>query len=299
MSILDSLFSGVKVFVKELVTVVGEAVRVVLEEIDRSSFGKAATELVHGFTRKYFKQAEGLAEEERELAEKFERDGKRSANDTERINEINAERERLRKEMEAAKARESAEEFKAESDEVIAAEMTSDELSAAIGILASKACPNCSGTMRIRQYDFNVGTGKRNFYWLCTMSNSLPCPTIRLSADELKASVLRKENPDLDGNAKDRQQIWTRDDVLNKTHGRLRQNHLDEKDEEVVCQHHLLPMKLVQKRAADGRMLSSYEYVCMGIQPDGRACSYTVALETFPQVSAMLRRREGKGIIDG
>ena len=299
MSFLDSLFSGVMAFVKELVTVVGEAVKVVLEEIDRSSFGKAATQLFQGVTRKYFSQAEGLAEEERELAEKFERDRKRSAKDAERINEINAERERLRKEIEAAKAREAAEEFKAESDEVIAAEMTDDELSAAVGILASKACPNCGGTMRIRQGAYNLGTEKRNFYWQCTMSNPLPCPTIKLSADDLKATVLRKENPDLDGNAKDRKQIWTREDVLNKTHSRLRQNHLDEKDEEVVCQHHLLPMKLVQKRAADGRMLSSYEYVCMGIQPDGRACAYTVALETFPQVSAMLRRREGKGIIDG
>ena len=299
MRFLDSLFSGAKVFVKELVTVVGEAVRVVLEEIDRSSFGKAATELVHGFTRKYFSKAEDLAKEEREFAEKFQRDGKHSDQDEERLREIHAERERLRKEMEAAKAKEAAEEFKAESDEVIAAEMTDDELSAAVGILASKECPNCGGTMRIHQNPFNVGTQKRTFFWQCTMTKRLTCPTIKLNADELKTSVLRKKNPDLDGDAKERKQIWTKDDVVNKTHGRLRQNHFDEIDEEVVCPHHVLPMKLVQKRGADGRMLSSYEYACMGIQPDGRACAYTVALETYSQVSAMLRRREGRGIIDG
>jgi hypothetical protein len=153
--------------------------------------------------------------------------------------------------------------------------------------------------MRIRQSADQNGNGKRSFYWQCTMVNRLPCPTIKLSANNLKASVLRKENPDLDGDAKVRKQIWTRVDVSNKAHSRLRQNHLDKKDEEVVCQHHLLPMRLVQKRGNDGRMLSSYEYICMAIHPDGRACAYTVGLETYPQVAAMLRRREGKGIIDG
>jgi ssDNA-binding Zn-finger/Zn-ribbon topoisomerase 1 len=299
MSILDSLFSGAKVFVKQFVTVLGDAVRVVLEEIDRSPFGKAAAGLVHGFTRKYFSQAEDLAAEEREFAEKFKRDGKRTEQDEERLREMQAERERLRKEMEAAKAREAAEEFKSDSDEVIAAEMTDDELSSAVGILASKQCPDCGGTMRIRQGAFNVATEKRNFYWQCTMTNRLPCPIIKLNADDLKASVLRKENPDLDGDAKARKQIWTKDDVSNKAHGRLRQNHLGENDEEVVCPHHLLPMKLIQKGGNDGRMLSSYEYVCMAVHPDGRACAYTVGLETYPQVAAMLRRREGKGIIDG
>lgn len=299
MNLLDSLFTGVKVFVRELVTVVGEAVKVVLEEIDRSSFGRAATGFVQGMTKKFFRQAEDLAEEEREFADKFQQDGKCSEKDKERLREIQAERERLRKEVEAAKAREAAEEFKAEQDDVVVAEMTEDELSAAVGILASKECKSCGGTMRIRQRAFNVDTGKRSFYWQCTMMNRLSCPTIKLNADELRGSVIRKENPDLDGDVLERHKIWTKDDVVNKTHARLRQHHLDEKDEEVVCPHHVLPMKLVQKRGADGRMLSSYEYVCMGIHPDGRACSYTVNLETFPQVSAMFRRREGRGIIDG
>ena len=299
MSFLDSLFSGVKVFVNQLVTVVGQAVKVVLDEIDRSSFGQAATQLVKGVTRKYFSVAEDLAAEEQELAEKYQRDGKRTEADKERLREIHAERERIRKEMEAAKAKEAAEEFKAENDKVIAADMTDDELSASVGILAYKKCPKCGGTMRIRQGNYNKTYNRRSFYWQCTEENLFPCPTIKLDPLQVKASVLRKENPDLDGSAKHRQQIWTRDDVILKTHSRLRQNHLYQKDEEVVCPHHVLPMKLVPKRDADLTMLSSYEYVCMGIQPDGRACSYTVALETHPQVAAMLRRREGRGIIDG
>lgn len=296
MGLLDSLFSGVKVFVKELVTVVGEAVRVILDEIDRSSFGKAAAGLVQGVTRKYFSQAESLADEERELVEKSQHDGKRSVKDEERLSEIHAERELLRKEMEAAKVRDAAEEFKAEYDKVIPVEMTADELSATVGILASKEC-RCGGIMRLRQGGLKNNTENRDFYWQCTMSSRLGCKTIKLDANELSASVLRKENPDLD--EKDRRQIWARDDVIKKTHGRLRKNHLDGEDEAVVCPHHLLPMKLIQIPGAKGGMLALYEYICVGIKSDGDPCPYTVKLETFPQVSEALRRREGRGIIDG
>ena len=110
MGFLELLFSGVRVFVSELVTVVAEAVRVVLEEIDQSSFGRAATQLVQGVTRKYFSTAENLAAEERELAEKFVRDGRRTETDAERLQEIALEREVLRKKIDAAKKKLEAEE---------------------------------------------------------------------------------------------------------------------------------------------------------------------------------------------
>jgi len=299
MNLLDSIFSGVKIFVAEVITVARESVRAVLEEIDRSSFGKAATQFVQGLNRKYFNEAENLADEERELTKKFQSDGKHSLSDKDRLQEIQSERVLLRKNLEAAKTKEAVEEFRAEQDRVIVAQMTDDELSAATGVLASKKCSNCGGIMSISQVGGrNTKTNKRTFYWQCTGVNSFLCPTIKLNPKELRSTVLRKENPDLDGDASARRQIWTNDDVVNKTHGRLRQS-LGEKDEEVICPHHVLPMKLMQKRSADGRMLSSYEYVCIGIQPNGRACSFTQSLETFPQVSAMLRRRDGHGIIDG
>ena len=57
-------------------------------------------------------------------------------------------------------------------------------------------------------------------------------------------------------------------------------------------------MKLMPKARADGLMLSSYEYVCLGVMKDGRACSLKHEVSSFPQVAAALRRREGVGIID-
>ena len=72
---------------------------------------------------------------------------------------------------------------------------------------------------------------------------------------------------------------------------------LDEEDKNIVCPTHLIPMKLSEKPNADGRLLATYEYVCLGVDADGRACRHKISLETFPQVSEALRRRDGVGII--
>lgn len=295
MGFLDSLFSGVKVFVRELVIVAAEAVRVVLDEIDKSSFGRAATELLQGATRKYFTTAADLAAEERELAEKFQRDGRRSEADAERAEEIAAERDSLKKKIDAARSKEAADEFRSERDSVIKAPINDDEASAAVGILASKTCPECGQTMRIRQGGFNEETERRTFYWQCT-SGQYSCPTIKLDPMKTPASVLRKQDPNLDLSLLERRAIWQRMDVIVETAGRLRQA-LGEDDQEIVCPTHLLPMKLLPKNHSDGRLLTTYEYVCLGVDSEGRACQHRIPLETFPQVSEALRRREGYGII--
>lgn len=295
MGLLDSLFAGVKVFVRELVTVASEAVRVVLEEIDKSSFGRATTELIQGATRRYFNTAADLAAEERSLAEKFQRDGRRSEADTERLKEIEAERDRLRRELDEARSRSSAEEFRQQKDSVVAAPLNDDEASAAVGILASKVCPECGETMRIRQGGFNDKTERRSFYWKCT-SAKFSCPTIKFDPLSHAGAVMRKRDPNLDLSLSERREIWQRKDILVEVATRVRQG-LGDDDEEVVCPTHLLPMKLLPKNNADGRLLTSYEYVCLGVDSEGRACQHKIQLETFPQVSEVLRRRDGFGII--
>ena len=104
-------------------------------------------------------------------------------------------------------------------------------------------------------------------------------------------------DPDLDGPPAVRRQRWEEEKTLVRTHERLRK-HLDDDDEEMLCPRHVLPMKLMQKRRGGGKLLDSYEYVCLGVTSDGRACDQTVPVQTFPQVSATLRRSEGRGIID-
>jgi ssDNA-binding Zn-finger/Zn-ribbon topoisomerase 1 len=297
MGFIESLFSGVRVFVSELITVVAEAVRCVLKEIDRSPFGRAATQLLQGATRKYFSTAQNLVDEEREFGEKFMRDGRRSEADAERLQEITAERDILRKQIDAAKASNAAQEFRENQDQVVAVAASDDEASATVGIIASKTCPECGETMRIRQGGFNDKTERRRFYWQCT-STKFACPSIKLDPAKGGGYVIRKQDPNLDFSAHDRRVIWERKDVLVETASRLR-NALDEYDNEIICPTHLLLMKLVERRAADGRLLTTYEYVCRAVDSEGRACRHRISLETFPQVSEALRRREGQGIIKG
>ena len=295
MSLLDTLWGGAKALIQGAVSVAREVVRAVLEEIDRSSIGKATTQLIHGVTRQHFGKAKDLVDEERELAEKRVRDGRLREADLERLRAIEAERDTLRKQLEAVQAGQAATELKEASDELIAANMSPDEAASAVGILASKTC-ECGGTMRIMQGSFDAKRGRQSFYWKCTMPRVIPCRTVVLDPETERATVLRQADPDLDGPHATRRAIWERQDVLAKAHGRLRQG-LGDDDEEVICPTHLLPMKLMPRPGASGRMLDSYHYVCLGVHADGRACGHTVDVKSFPQVAATLKRRDGVGII--
>ena len=298
MSILEALFSGAKVFLREAASVVSEAVKVILEEVDRSAIGKATTGLIKGATKRYFTTANDLAEEERDLAEKRRRDGRLREEELERLREIERERQDLRKKMDAEKAREAAASLREAQDEVVAAAVTDDEASASVGILSTKVCPECGGAMRVRQGPTDAKTDRPKFFWQCTNSQSSHCPSIKLDPQADQTSVIRRPDADLDGPRRQRVEAWNRQDVLTKTHGRLRSN-LGEDDTEIICPHHLIPMKLMPKQHAGGRLLDSYEYVCLGVRLDGHACDHKVTINAFPQVSAALRRREGRGIIDG
>ena len=79
---------------------------------------------------------------------------------------------------------------------------------------------------------------------------------------------MRKPDQNLDLGLSERRQIWQRKDVLVETAKRIRQG-LDYVDKEVVCPTHLLPMKLLPKARDDGLLLSSYEYVCLGVDDEG------------------------------
>lgn len=296
MNFLEALFSGAKAFVRELVSVARTVVREVLKEVDQSAFGRSATRLVDGIADHYFDQARSLSEEESELAEKAKRDGRRTEADAERLREIAAERERVRAEMEHVNAERSAQELRDHADETLVAHLDDDELSSSVGILAAKTCTACGGMMRIRQGPMASGTGTRRFYWQCTEPNPLPCPYIKLDPTKGNAGVVRMADPDLDTPKEKRRAAWNRPDVIAETHGRVRQ-HLGDDDKQIVCPQHLVPMKLLPKRNQGGRVLDSYEYICLGVASNGRACDHKIDLQTMPQVAAMLRRTEGEGII--
>ena len=296
MNFLEALFAGAKAFVSELVSVARTVVRAVLQEIDESAFGRSATRLVDGVADRYFNQARDLAEEERDLAEKLKLDGRRTEVDAERLRDLEAKRSEVRAEMERMNAERSAQDFRDHADQTLLTRLDDDELSSNVGILAAKACPTCGGTMRIRQGRIASDTGVRKFFWQCTEPEFPPCPTVKLDPSKAISNVLRLADPDLDTPKAKRREVWSRPDVIAETHGRLRQ-HLGDDDKQVVCPYHLLPMKLLLKRNQGGLVLDSYEYVCLAVSPQGKACEHKLELLTMPQVAAMLQRTEGEGII--
>lgn len=296
MGFLDALFSGAKALAKELVGLGGTLVREILREIDNSSFGKAATRMVSGVADRMFSNAQDLAEEERDLAAKYQRDGRRTEADAERLREMEAERDSLRKAIEEVNATRAAQEFRDRASELDVHALDDDELSANVGILSAKKCPQCGDSMQIVQGAFNTTSDKRNFYWRCTAIKRNPCPTVKLDPGNERASVVRPESADFDTPKDIRRSTWEKQHVVNETHSRLRQ-HLGDEDQQLVCPKHLLPLKLVESRKKGGKLLDSYEYVCLAINADGSACDHNVTLQTMPQVAAMLQRTEGEGII--
>ena len=224
LNFLEALFSGAKAFVTELVSVARTVVRAVLQEIDESAFGRSATRLVEGVADRYFNQARDLAEEERDLADKAKRDGRRTEADTERLRDIEAERRKVRADMERTNAERSAQEFRDHSDQTMVATLDDDELSSNVGILSAKVCPNCGGTMRIRQGSVASDTGVRKFFWQCTELGVPPCPYIKLDPSRASSNVGRLPDLDLDTPKEQRRVVWNRSDVIAETHGRVRQH---------------------------------------------------------------------------
>ena len=293
---VEALFGIGRILVRG-VKIAGSLILDFVRKLDSPQLRKILTSVVIASSRAILRKANELSDEEGELGRKYRRDGKHTETDRARAQEIAEERERLREEFESAKAKEATE--TAQSLDVVAP-VTPDEVSAVTGIITfRKNCPDCGSQMRICQsgnkHGYSPDTNGRRFWWKCTMHHS--CHTIPFDPGEHAAKIVRAENPDLDGSAEGRRQIWTNDATLLKTHTRIRA-HLGEIDEEVVCPKHLLPMKLLQSRRGTGKLLDNYEYVCLAVGADGRACNYSVAIETFPQVAEALRRYEGAGIID-
>lgn len=296
MNFLTALFRGAKAIWEGAKHVGRTLIQDVLQELDRSAFGRAATKLVEGLVDHHLKSARELVVEEDELAKKYLRDGRRTEGDIERLEAIRTERNRLRIELDKANTELFAAELRSKADETIVAQVDDDELSANVGILSAKRCPRCDGTMRIRQGDIDSDSKKRKFYWQCTETSVSPCPTIKLDPEAESRNIVRTSDLDLDTAKNERRAIWNNPTIVTQTHARVRQ-HLGDEDSQLICPVHVIPLKLMPKRLQGGLVLDSYEYICLGVMPDGKACAHTIKLQTMPQVAAMLRRTEGEGII--
>jgi hypothetical protein len=239
-------------------------------------------------------KARDLAEEEAYLADKFVRDGRRSTADSDRIQEMAVERESLSGKIAEINAVQSASDI-AHAEDLVSVVVSADELASQVGILSTKTCPTCTGIMTLQIGNFSTNVGQK-FLWRCTATRERGCPEIHVKPSELaqQASV-RHQNPDLDIGPAARDS-WKNPTILAKTATRLR-SHLGDQDNAIICPTHLLPMKLLPTAGATGLIFDSYQYTCLGVSPDGRACQHVLPVKSFGQVSGLLNRFEGSGIL--
>jgi hypothetical protein len=292
---VDALFGIGKALIRGAEIAVSRLVRVVLEELDRSQIGQVIV-AQFGTSSDSIRRAKDIAEEEAELAEKARRDGRQRESDYERQQTLEREREKIRQEYEAAKQREAAENIRREGKDFVAPKADSDEYAASIGLVTlKKDCPTCGAPMQLK-HGARKDDGGRDFWWTCTEVRPDPCPWAPFDPAKVDdVSMFRPPDPDLDVPAPQRRSRWTEPKTVEDAHTRLRK-HIGESDQEILCPHHLLPTKLLPLLRAGGALLDSYQYACMGIR-DGKACAYSVEVNTFPQISAALKRLEGQGIL--
>lgn len=237
-------------------------------------------------------EAVNLAEEEKDLAKKFAIDKKRTPADADRIQEIQAARDKLHDRIRNTNAVRSAEDL-AGADSLISVNTTPDELASQVGILSVQECPSCNGIMTLKLGNSDSRAGQK-FMWSCTRSGTT-CRVVYLRPAELAKQVSIRQ-PSADFDQPNSRKDWEERSVLARTAGRVR-SHLGHEDEATMCPTHLLPMKLLQTANAGGRLLDTYQYTCLGVDARGRACRHTLPLKSFGQVSSLLTRVEGRGIL--
>jgi hypothetical protein len=294
--IAGAIFPGAKAIVTKAVdravVVVVNAGRAFIEEWSKSPSLKSRG-TPEATTKAQRDAAEELAEKEKYFAEKFKRDGHRKSSDADQIEEIERSRDALRKEMGETNAIDSAQEI-ATAENLISKPVTGDEIAAQIGILSTKECPSCGGIMTL-QFDARNNLVGQKFKWLCT-AHPLRCRLIYVTENELKRQIsVRQPDSDLDASEAERKS-WNDQSLAAKTAGRVRM-HLGDEDKAILCPKHLLPMKLLPLANSSGAMLDSLQYTCMGVDDTGKACSHTVPVKSWGQVSSLLNRIEGRGIL--
>ncbi|MCX7204381.1 MAG: hypothetical protein NT086_00070 [Proteobacteria bacterium] len=298
MSFLESLFSGAVSFVRNTLQEGKEFIQEAVHSIVKAFASEKAAKFASKTTGQLidmFATAKDLVQEEKELYTKAAHDNKQTEADKERLYEIAQERAELKKQMDKASAENSAHDIVEAAEELISTVLTANEAAANIALLATKPCPECNTPMRLTHHSQDTLTKQQKLKWQCTKLNST-CKPIFFKP-EAEVVVLRKPTYDLDGNAIVIAGYMHQPAMLKSTHSRLRES-LGREDQAITCPTHLIPMRMLEIPSADGSILGSYHYMCTAVADDGRACRYKVPVASMQQVSATLRRSEGRGILD-
>ena len=162
-------------------------------------------------------------------------------------------------------------------------------------IVLEKRCPNSGKPMVLQSKQKLDGSlySLNDFFWSCVgyYNDNHKCKTTQ-SFQQNDAGLLYKATiPELQIPNSDLNLIYSSKTVQNSVTKRMRE-HKGDRDEEILCPIHHVPMVLREKKEHLGVALDIYFLGC-----PHPSCGQTIKLKSAAQLAAFLRRKEGQGIV--
>lgn len=233
-----------------------------------------------------------------DLERKKWRDGRLSPGDEDRYQELEAKREQEAQEYRRAKQQEIVAEANKNPDGFVESKLTDGKTNLLQYHLGQstlgKPCPKCGSPMLLKQTA--TGDSFRDFFWGCRNyfrrdGDPMKCNTT-LSFRPSDVSLLYKDVSELQCSTDDLNLIMSERVVQSSVQNRI-DNHIRSEHEDVLCPVHQIPMVLLPRNDNDGTLLSMYRLDCPSFN-----CNQKIRLKSNAQIIALLRKKEGKGILD-
>ncbi|BAZ41125.1 hypothetical protein NIES4101_70870 [Calothrix sp. NIES-4101] len=234
-----------------------------------------------------------------ELEKKEKRDGYCSQQDQEHKQELERLRDDKFEELQKRKSTEIIEEQRANPENYEISNLGGDNVhipqfhmgQAVLG----KKC-SCGKPMILQSRQRLDGSlyQLNDFFWACTgfyNNQPLQCRRTQSFAAKDVAFLHKSDIFELQVSHQELSTIFNDPSVSKATVSRIK-SHLKEKDDDILCPIHHVPMTLREKRDHSGVALDIFFLACPHI-----GCQQIVKLKSPAQLAAYLKRREGRGII--
>lgn len=303
MALLDAVFKGVG-FLASVAGAAVERVGSVVKQWGESLLSNF--QVTYGAnaepsnTKENLDKLEVLDAEFIELERKRWRDGGLAQRDKDRLYELNTLKKQEFDKYQQSQTIESALEQASNPDNYESTLLDNDKahiLQYQMGqIVLEKKCLNCGRPMFLQHQKRPDGSPLilSNFFWSCTgfyeNNPAIVCRTTTNFNTKDIGLLHKADIPELNVTNSDLSIIYSQKSVQQAITNRVKQ-HIREKDGDILCQVHYVPMILREKREHNGLVLDMFHLGC-----PHPGCKQVVKLKSPAQLAAFLRRKEGKGL---
>jgi hypothetical protein len=242
-----------------------------------------------------------------DLERKEKRDGRVSTKDQERKQELELLRTEKFKEFQDLKSAEIADEQAAKPEEYETSVINNDKvhiLQYHMGqIVLEKRC-SCGQPMILQSKTHTDGTlyQLNDFFWSCVTYYNQFIPTCKPSQKFTAKDLGLLHKSDISEFQLSNQELSTifHQPLVETAVIKRVKSHLQEKDDDILCPVHYLPMILREKKDHQGAALDMFHFRCphnSDIRNPRAGCTQTVKLKSAAQLAAYLQRSENRGIL--